>query len=138
MRYHLESTWHWKGITLKKAKINAQFRQLAGVFNHSDSSRQDIIEAGEKALLSVFNAASTESLNSLRYTKYCQKVATGNVCLQPENKPPKPAFTASEYTCKSRNGNRISCGHRTGVGGFPMGASFQFSPIAYRHSHCWK
>ena len=51
----------------------------------------------------------------------------------------QPAFTASEYTCKSRNGNRISCGHRTGVGGFPMGASFQFSPIAHRHtSHCWK
>ena len=77
-----------KGIALKKAKINAQFRQLAGVFNRSDSSREDVIEAGEKALLSVFNAASTESLNSLRYTKYCQKVATGNVCLQPENLPP--------------------------------------------------
>ena len=77
-----------KGIALKKAKINAQFRQLAGVFNRSDSSREDVIEAGEKALLSVFNAASTESLNSLRYIKYCQKVATGNVCLQPENLPP--------------------------------------------------
>lgn len=124
-----------KGIALKKAKINEQFRQLAGVFNRSDSSREDVIEAGEKALLSVFNAASTESLNSLRYTKYCQKVATGNVCLQPENLP----STSSEYTCKSRNGNRISCGHRTGVGGFPMGASFPFSPIAHRHtSHCWK
>ncbi|CAH3166903.1 unnamed protein product, partial [Porites lobata] len=68
--------------------INAQFRQLAGVFNRSDSLREDVIEAGEKALLSVFNAASTESLNSLRYIKYCQKEATGNVCLQPENLPP--------------------------------------------------
>ena len=77
-----------KDIALKKAKINEQFRQLAGVFNRSDSSREDVIEAGEKALLSVFNAASTESLNSLRYIKYCQKVATGNVCLQPENLPP--------------------------------------------------
>ena len=53
-----------KGIALKKAKINAQFRQLAGVFNRSDSLREDVIEAGEKALLSVFNAASTESLKS--------------------------------------------------------------------------
>ena len=30
----------------------------------------------------------TLALNSLRYIKYCQKVATGNVCLQPENLPP--------------------------------------------------
>ncbi|CAH3151809.1 unnamed protein product [Porites lobata] len=62
-----------KGIALKKAKINAQFRQLAGVFNRLYSSREDVIEAGEKALLSVFNAASTESLNSQRYIKYCKK-----------------------------------------------------------------
>lgn len=129
-----------KGIVLKKAKINAQFCQLAGVLNRSDSSREDGIKAEEKALLSVFNAASTESLNSLRYIKHCQEVATGNVCLQPENLPQhlqEQAFTASEYTCKSRNRNRISCGHRTRVGGFPMGASFQFSLIAHRHtSHC--
>ena len=62
-----------KGIALKKAKTNAQFRQLADVFNRSDSWREDVIEAGEKALLSVFNAASTESLNSQRYIKHCQK-----------------------------------------------------------------
>ena len=62
-----------KGIALKKAKTNAQFRQLAGVFNRSDSWREDVIEAGEKALLSVFNASSSESLNSQRYIKHCQK-----------------------------------------------------------------
>ena len=83
-----------RGIALKKGKINAKFHQLVGNFNRSDSSREDVIEAGEKALPSVFNAASTESLNSLRYTKCCQKVATGNVCLQPENLPP-PSSAAS-------------------------------------------
>ena len=39
-------------------------------------------------MLSVINAASTESLNSLHYSKHCQKVATGIVCLQPGNLPP--------------------------------------------------
>ena len=77
-----------KGVALKKAKTEVQFCELASVFDRADAKREEIISVGEKAMLILFNSASTESLNSLRYSKCCQKVAPGNVCLQPENLPP--------------------------------------------------
>ncbi|EDO31506.1 predicted protein [Nematostella vectensis] len=51
----------WEGVALKRAKISTQFRELAGVFSSADSSRVEIIEAGEMALLNIFNATSAKA-----------------------------------------------------------------------------
>lgn len=77
-----------KGIPLKKAKSSAKFRELAGVFNRPDVCKEEIVVAGEKALLELYNAGSYSSLDALRYSMFCQKVATGKASLQPESLPP--------------------------------------------------
>lgn len=77
-----------KGISLKKAKSSAEFRKLASVFNRHDAGKEEIVVAGEKALLQLYNADSSSTLDALRYSKFCQKVASGKASLQPENLPP--------------------------------------------------
>lgn len=77
-----------KGLALKKLQSSSQFRELAGVFNGNNVLKDDVIAAGEKALLHLYNATSTESLDALRYNRYCQRVASGKASLQPENLPP--------------------------------------------------
>ena len=46
------------GVALKKAKTEVQFCKLASVFDRADAARDEIIRAGEKAVLSLFNSAS--------------------------------------------------------------------------------
>ena len=80
-----------KAVSLRMLKTNAQFRNQATVFGPTDAAKDDVIAAGEKALVCVYNGSSAESLDSLRYTRYCQKVATGNTVVQPESLPPTSA-----------------------------------------------
>jgi len=95
-----------KGVALIKIRTDALFREQANVFNHPGASKDGVIMAGEKALLCLYNCGSDESLNSLRYTKFCQKVATGTTLVQPESLPrPQPLhITVSGYTSKYSNG----------------------------------
>ena len=82
-----------KGVALTKIRTEALFREQANVFNHPGASKVEVIMAGEKALLCLYNCKSDESLNSLRYTNFCQKVATGTTLVQPESLPPTSAAT---------------------------------------------
>ena len=74
-----------KGVTLTKIRTDALFHEQANVFNHPGASKDEVLMAGEKSLLCLYNCRSDESLDSLRYTKFCQKVATGTTLVQPES-----------------------------------------------------
>ena len=81
----LVSTALEKGVAFHKIKTDALFREQADVFNRAVATKEEVVEAGEKALL---------CLNSLRYTRFCQKVATGKSFLQPESLPPTSSAAA--------------------------------------------
>ena len=68
-----------KGVALTKIRTDALFREQANVFNHPGASKDEVIMAGEKALLCLYNCRSDKSLDSLRYTKFCQKVHRDNI-----------------------------------------------------------
>ena len=56
---------------------------------------EEVVEAGEKALLCLYNnKPANESLISLRYTRFCQNVATEKSFLQPESLPPTSSAAA--------------------------------------------
>jgi hypothetical protein len=78
-----------KGMALKKYDKDQSFRDQASIFDHPacTATREDIVLAGEKALLSLYNGATEKSLDALRYSRFCQKVATASSCLQPESLP---------------------------------------------------
>ena len=71
-----------KGVAVKKFQKNDLFCDQAKVFNNTA-----VIASGERSLVCLYNGLPTEPLNSLRYTCFCHKVASGNTCVQPESLP---------------------------------------------------
>jgi len=92
-----------KGAALKKIQSNAHFLEQAKIFSHQAAKKEDVVRAGEKALLYLYNGMPEESLDSLRYSRYCQKVATGNTCVQPESPTNFSSSFISQSTCLFSN-----------------------------------
>ncbi len=77
-----------KGVALQKIS-NAQFSQQADVFSQSDPDEmEEIITAGEKALVCLYNGTLEDSLDSLWYKKFCNKVASSTTPVQACSLPP--------------------------------------------------
>ena len=57
------------------------------------------MDAGEKALVCFYNGKSGETLDCLRYRRYCQKVATNTSQIQPQNLPPMSAVVSYHSLC---------------------------------------
>ena len=68
------------------------------MFNTS-ASKKEVIEAGEKALICLYNGKSGETLDCLRYPRYFQKVAANTSQVQPQNLPPTSA-TATYHSLR--------------------------------------
>ncbi len=82
-----------KGASLKKFKTNAAFREQAKVFNTPFASPDDVTAAGEKALLTIYKGKPSDALDSLRYKRFCEKVASKSSYVQPQSLPPISAAT---------------------------------------------
>ncbi|XP_073240418.1 uncharacterized protein [Porites lutea] len=79
-----------KAAALKKYANSLHFREQAKVFN-SPSTVDDIVVAGENALVSLYGGKPGEKLNGMRYQGYCEKLATNSSQIQPQNLPPTSA-----------------------------------------------
>ena len=80
-----------KGASLKKFLFSHHFHAQAQVFNNISASKEDVVAAGEKALVCLYNGKPDEGLDSLRYRRYCEKVATNTSRIQPQSLPPTSA-----------------------------------------------
>lgn len=72
---------------IKKVK----FRKQAEVFNCTEAAKDDLVEAGEKALVSLYGGGDEERLDALRYRKFCEKISKGTSHVQPQTLPPTSA-----------------------------------------------
>ena len=79
-----------KAAALKKYANSLHFREQAKVFN-SPSTVDDIVVAGENALVSLYGGKPGEKLDGMRYQRYCEKLATNSSQIQPQNLPPSSA-----------------------------------------------
>ncbi|KAG1697371.1 hypothetical protein GQR58_005968 [Nymphon striatum] len=77
-----------KGASLKKFTTSKQFQNQASIFYNETSTKDDIIEAGEKALVLLYNGQQDDTLNGLRYKKFCEKVATKSTTYDKSSKVP--------------------------------------------------
>ena len=85
-----------KGASLKRFRANITFREYAAVFDAYPATPSDVIAAGEKALVIIYNGKSTDSLDSLRYQHFCDKVASkSSQHVKPQSLPPTSA--AAKY-----------------------------------------
>ncbi|KAL7395312.1 hypothetical protein ABVT39_014279 [Epinephelus coioides] len=80
-----------KGAPLKKFTTSADFREHATVFDTQSASITDVVSAGEKALLCLYNGKPGEGLDSLRHKRFCEKVATSTSHVQPQSLPTSAA-----------------------------------------------
>ena len=77
-------------VALKKYANSMHFREQAKVFN-SPSTVNDVVLAGENALVSIYGGKPGEKLDGMRYQCYCEKLATKSSQIQPQNLPPTSA-----------------------------------------------
>ena len=85
-----ESMAQARRAALKKYANSLHFREQAKVFN-SPSTVDDIVVAGENALVTLYGRKSGEKLDCMRYQCYCEKLATNSSQMQPQNLPPTSA-----------------------------------------------
>lgn len=83
-----------KAGALKKYVNSQHFREQAKVFD-LPSSLDDVVAAGEEALVSLYGGKPGEKLDTLRHQRYCEKLATKSSQIQPQNLPPTSA--AAKY-----------------------------------------
>ena len=48
-------------------------QQAANVFDSPISTHEEIASAGEKVIVALYNGKANDSLNTLRFSKYCEK-----------------------------------------------------------------
>ncbi|KAK7088764.1 hypothetical protein V1264_022644 [Littorina saxatilis] len=80
-----------KAASMKKLRNNLQLQTLAEVFLQDNATLEDILSAGEKALVLLYNGSSREGLDELRYRLFCSKVAVGTTFVQVHTLPPTSA-----------------------------------------------
>ena len=71
------------------------FREQASKFDNGNAATKEIITAGEQALVALYKGKVTQSLDALRYERFCEKVASRNAVVQPQILPPTSA--AAQY-----------------------------------------
>ena len=79
-----------KGIALKKLRTDPHFKHQAEIFAR-ESPKMEVVRAGEEALSCLYGGTPGESLDLLRYRKFCTKVMTDTVSVQVHILPPTSA-----------------------------------------------
>ena len=84
-----------KPASLKKYCESVYFQDQAKVFDIPGSTQAEVATAGENALVVLYGGKQGQSLDSLPYRRYYEKVATRGQQRQPQNLP--PASAAARY-----------------------------------------
>lgn len=77
-----------KSAALKKLNSSTYFSGLLATFNTPGASKEDVMTAGENALVCLYNGQPGETLDILRLQRFCQKVSTSTVRVEPRTLPP--------------------------------------------------
>jgi len=102
---YLTSTGLERGASLKRFRASHAFREQANVFDTHSASMHDVVDAGV-----ICNGKLTDTLNSLRHQRFCEKVASKSSMLNHrpyQQHQEQQRTTACVYTCKSRNGRDL-------------------------------
>lgn len=77
-----------KGTALLKVVSNENFSDLAEKMSDGELCKEDIVMYGEKALLMVYNGSQSDRFDTLRYKRFCEKVAKSSKYVEPQTLPP--------------------------------------------------
>ena len=77
-----------KTTGVKQVSQNEDIGLCADIFSDKDSSKEDVIRAGELAMTLLTGGKKNESLGNHRYREYKRRVLKGNKALDPKYLPP--------------------------------------------------
>jgi len=80
-----------KGLALKLIRTNQAFQEQADVFRNPNSTKQEIIAAGEDAIVTLYKGKPGDKLDFLKLQRFHQKVGSSTSCVKPEVLPPTSA-----------------------------------------------
>ena len=83
-----------KKLGLKLISTNQVFLKQAKTFANRNSTKDDVIVAGEKALIEVYKGQAVDKLDHLRLQRFHQKVGSSSSLVRPEVLPPTSAAAA--------------------------------------------
>ena len=70
----------WKCFAVNKIKSDFHFSQQAMMYNQVGHAKQDIILAGDIALVTLYGGAIGERLDVLRYRRSCEDLKKRIAC----------------------------------------------------------
>lgn len=76
-----------KGVALKKLMKVPEFETIATVFSDPNSKITEIVEAGNRAIVMLYNGKVGHSLNELRYARFADKVSTSKSVVDVQTMP---------------------------------------------------
>ena len=93
MRHHIQNIWSRKSIVYESIHLHysALFRDKAERLCKKDATVDDVVDAGETALVCLHSGKEGDNLDDLRYAKFCDKVATNKVHIRPQTLFPTSA-----------------------------------------------
>lgn len=77
-----------KGIGMKKLANSKEFNNIASVFSQDGRKTDEVAQTGEKALLVLYGGKKESCLDSLRQSKFLEKVSVKLSHVDPANLPP--------------------------------------------------
>lgn len=80
-----------KGSSLKHLNENQVFCEQGRIFQNPKSSKESVVRAGEKAMVSLFKGRDAEDLDKLRYQRFKELMITSKKAVQPNMLPPTSA-----------------------------------------------
>ena len=104
-----------KGASLKRFRASHTFCEQDKVFDTRSASIHDVVDAGEKALVIIYNGKSTDTLDSSGSARrWLQSHLMFNHRPYHQHQE-QQSTTACVYTCKSRNGKDLLSSDRLGM-----------------------
>ena len=80
-----------KNVPLKKLKRSNSLSHAAEVFLDEAATVEDVVSAGEKAIVCLYNGSSDDTLDSLRHAKFCERAAKSPTSVKVHKLPPTSA-----------------------------------------------
>lgn len=82
-----------KAAVLKKLLNADEFQAIASVFSNSNSTVSEITEAGNRAIVMLYNGKPGQSLTELRYNRFADRVSTSKSSIEVQSLPPTESAT---------------------------------------------
>lgn len=82
-----------KSVALTKIRKEWHFLEQGQVFMRGTSSQEEVIKAGEQALVCLYNGEVGEDVNKLRLRRFYDKTMSSTVTVQPHTLPPTASAT---------------------------------------------